>query len=59
MNNIFIYIFSSFPPFKKKFYHCFYHLPSYPLETQQISNIHANDNNMIFSKADYAEGYYN
>ena len=35
---------------KKIFYHCFYHLLLYPLETQQISNISPRNNVIIFSK---------
>ena len=55
VNNTFIFIFSSFPPFfflfekEKEFNHCFYHLPFYPLETQHILNITWQQRN-IFSK---------
>ena len=49
MNNTFIYIYLPFLPsfFKKIFHDCFYHLPLYPLETQQISNIIPRANNVI------------
>ena len=54
MNNTVIFTFSSLRPFfffDNIFYLCFYHLPWYPLETQQISDISPRDNNvMILSK---------